>query len=187
MALYRLEIAEHTYSAKNKGCIRGPVAKPVDGRTVFEVEASNAEEAHRLLSKTFRPNDTRPLAGLSYTTTLREKWYEGDPQTRRVMVTTAKGKQRYELPLYLEVGNHSPCGFCWGYCGSGPSQLALAIAMDIFNDVESAIELADAIKTNIIAKTHMDKVFTVRESDIRRIAARMAKAPAKCSTPDLLP
>lgn len=30
----------------------------------------------------------------------------------------------------LEVRNHSPCGFNWGYNGSGPAQLALALLLD---------------------------------------------------------
>ena len=29
----------------------------------------------------------------------------------------------------LKVRNHSPDGFSWGYCGSGPSQLSLAILL----------------------------------------------------------
>lgn len=32
-----------------------------------------------------------------------------------------------ELPLRLDLRNHSPTGFEWGYEGSGPAQLALAI------------------------------------------------------------
>jgi hypothetical protein len=31
------------------------------------------------------------------------------------------------LPLRLDLANHSPTGFAWGYGGSGPAQLALAI------------------------------------------------------------
>lgn len=31
------------------------------------------------------------------------------------------------LPLHLEIYSHSPTGFNWGYYGSGPAQLALAI------------------------------------------------------------
>ena len=37
-----------------------------------------------------------------------------------------------ELPLYLHIRNHSPTGFEWGYGGSGPAQLALAILVDHF-------------------------------------------------------
>lgn len=31
----------------------------------------------------------------------------------------------------LKVRNHSPTGFNWGYGGSGPAQLALALLLDI--------------------------------------------------------
>jgi hypothetical protein len=36
------------------------------------------------------------------------------------------------LPLRLDVHSHSPTGFEWGYCGSGPAQLALALCLDCF-------------------------------------------------------
>lgn len=35
----------------------------------------------------------------------------------------------------LKIRNHSPDGFEWGYGGSGPSQLALAILLDYFSNV----------------------------------------------------
>ncbi len=35
------------------------------------------------------------------------------------------------LPLHLELRNHSPTGFEWGYLGSGPHQLALAILAEV--------------------------------------------------------
>ena len=44
-----------------------------------------------------------------------------------------------------QVVNHSPDGFEWGYTGSGPAQLALAILCDHFehgNDVELGKEIA---------------------------------------------
>lgn len=31
-----------------------------------------------------------------------------------------------------KIRNHSPHGFCWGYGGSGPAQLALAICLELF-------------------------------------------------------
>jgi hypothetical protein len=34
----------------------------------------------------------------------------------------------------LKIINHSPDGFNWSYCGSGPSQLALAILMYAFKN-----------------------------------------------------
>jgi Family of unknown function (DUF6166) len=34
------------------------------------------------------------------------------------------------LDLRLDVANHSPTGFAWGYAGSGPAQTALALLCD---------------------------------------------------------
>ena len=38
------------------------------------------------------------------------------------------------LPLRLDLWNHSPTGFEWGYNGSGAAQLALAITSDAVGD-----------------------------------------------------
>ncbi len=48
----------------------------------------------------------------------------------------------HELPLHTEVRNHSPSGFAWGYAGSGPSQLSLAILMDHFRRWRAAMDFA---------------------------------------------
>jgi len=36
----------------------------------------------------------------------------------------------YELPMRLDLVNHSPSGFEWSYGGSGPAQLALTLLAD---------------------------------------------------------
>lgn len=36
----------------------------------------------------------------------------------------------------LAIRNHSPDGFNWGYCGSGPAQLALAIILKLTGKTE---------------------------------------------------
>ena len=41
---------------------------------------------------------------------------------------------RIELNPRLDLRNHSPSGFEWGYEGSGPAQLALAILAYEFDD-----------------------------------------------------
>ena len=52
------------------------------------------------------------------------KTYEGSRQGYAVIVTVNGRPLNPRLDLY----NHSPTGFEWGYCGSGPAQLALAIS-----------------------------------------------------------
>ena len=49
-----------------------------------------------------------------------------------------------------EVYNHSPDGFNWGYGGSGPSQLALAISLE-FYDKEKALKIYQELKWRCIA------------------------------------
>lgn len=47
------------------------------------------------------------------------------------------------------VFNHSPDGFAWGYSGSGPAQLALAVLLE-FTDAETAQLLHQYFKTQFI-------------------------------------
>lgn len=51
----------------------------------------------------------------------------------------------------LKVYNHSPTGFEFGYGGSGPAQLALAILLDFTNDKDLSIKLYQDFKWQMIA------------------------------------
>jgi len=70
----------------------------------------------------------------------------GYMESREVFID---GKQL--LPAESQkVYNHSPDGFNWGYYGSGPSQLALAILLE-FTDKETARSLYQEFKQEIVA------------------------------------
>lgn len=47
--------------------------------------------------------------------------------------------------------NHSPDGFEWGYAGSGPAQLALAMLLDYTGDVATALRYYQPFKAEVIA------------------------------------
>ena len=49
------------------------------------------------------------------------------------------------------VKNHSPDGFNWGYLGSGPAQLALAILLEVTNDEAKALAHYQDFKFQLIA------------------------------------
>ena len=51
----------------------------------------------------------------------------------------------------LNLRNHSPTGFDWGYCGSGPAQLALAILAHHCESDEEALDLYQRFKWSVIA------------------------------------
>jgi hypothetical protein len=46
---------------------------------------------------------------------------------------------RRSLPLHLEAMSYSPTGFEWGYGGSGPALLALALLLDAVGDENLAL------------------------------------------------
>lgn len=59
-----------------------------------------------------------------------------------------KGQTR-TLPHRLDLRSHSPTGFAWGYLGSGPAQLALAILCDVYDD-ETALAHYQRFKEVVI-------------------------------------
>jgi uncharacterized protein DUF6166 len=74
-------------------------------------------------------------------------WHEraGRYETTGAFVTvTRSGRTKLLDPRY-DIRNHSPTGFTWGYAGSGPAQLALAILADYFGDKPGGKALADAL------------------------------------------
>lgn len=68
------------------------------------------------------------------------------------------------LPLEpsLKLRNHSPTGFAWGYLGSGPAQLALAILLDHTSDEDLSLRYYQDFKTHVIASV----AFESRDWDI---------------------
>ncbi len=51
----------------------------------------------------------------------------------------------------LDIRRHSPAGFEWGYAGSGPAQLALAILADHLQDRHRAERLYQDYKRLVVA------------------------------------
>jgi len=50
-----------------------------------------------------------------------------------------------------EIYNHSPDGFSWGYRGSGPAQLALALLLDATGNKDLALGYHQEFKEDFIA------------------------------------
>lgn len=49
-----------------------------------------------------------------------------------------------------DLRNHSPCGPNWGYGGSGPTQLALALAADALDDDAAALAVYQRLKVRLV-------------------------------------
>lgn len=78
------------------------------------------------------------------------------------------------LPPRFDVFEHSPCGFAWGYTGSGPSQLALAILCDHLRDIEKAKRIYQDFKMAVIARLPIDQGFRLTPEDIDLALAKLA-------------
>ena len=87
-----------------------------------------------VIGKRMRRHIAEPCDGWASLT--REVWYDGallDPVES------------------LTVYDHSPSGFEWAYSGSGPAQLALALALRICADPEEAQRCSFTLKETFIA------------------------------------
>lgn len=74
------------------------------------------------------------------------KMIYGDNLTGKVWF----GGKEVDPSRSLRLENKSPSGFSWGYHGSGPAQLALAILLEI-TDENTALALYQKFKSDIIA------------------------------------
>ena len=115
---------------------------------------------------------------------LRESKYRGERTADgecRVWIESTHGAgktvERSELPLHLEIRSHSPTGFAWGYGGSGPAQLALALLMDALADREMAERHYQEFKRAHVA-TWKDQ-WSITAEEIRFFVLRQATKEPK--------
>src|SRR5262249_20719564 len=88
------------------------------------------------------------------------------------VIDTASPTGGYPLPPRHDLRNHSPDGFNWGYAGSGPAQLALALLADALGDDEKAQRHYQDFKFKVIGRLADDK-WELSEEDIRQTVAEL--------------
>ena len=66
--------------------------------------------------------------------------------------------EELDIAPSLKLKRHSPGGFQWGYCGSGPAQLALAVLQKLFGN-KAALAIYQDFKQNVIARIENGKNF----------------------------
>lgn len=81
-------------------------------------------------------------------------------------VVTVKPEGR-PLPLRLDLVNHSPTGFEWGYAGSGPAQLALALLAHATGNDEQAVAHHQAFKFAFVANWPRSQGWKITASEVR--------------------
>jgi len=74
--------------------------------------------------------------------------------------------------------NHSPDGFEWGYEGSGPAQLALALLLDCLGDEDEALEHYQAFKRAHLAPLGRDEAWEITSAQVEEFLRARQNAPA---------
>lgn len=82
------------------------------------------------------------------------------------------GKEPRPLDPRLDLKNHSPTGFEWGYAGSGPAQLANALAADVLGDDERARDVYQDLKFKLVARLDGD-AWSLTEAEVRNQIAEL--------------
>jgi len=75
-----------------------------------------------------------------------------------------------------ELWNHSPDGFNWGYGGSGPAQLALAMLYEITGDQDFSIHMHQDVKFGLVGKLE-GNCWARSEEDVLKAALAVARTP----------
>lgn len=70
----------------------------------------------------------------------------------------------------LLLSNHSPTGFEWGYYGSGPAQLSLAILLHVTGDPFDSLHFYQRFKREFVST--WGKRWSIREEAIRTWLAK---------------
>ncbi len=96
------------------------------------------------------------------------KVYRGERGLTWVAVVVSDEDDVQLLPLRRDLRDHSPDGFNWGYGGSGPSQLALALCADALGDDERALCVYQDFKWRFVAPLEGQR-FEVSAAEVVRL------------------
>lgn len=80
-----------------------------------------------------------------------------------------------------DLRNHSPAGFAWGYSGSGPAQLALALACDVLADDDRAMRLYHGLKFSFVGRLPIGQAWGPVSDDELRL--ELAEVEANDAAP----
>ena len=100
-----------------------------------------------------------------------EKRYEGRREGYAVIVRV-NGRR---LNPRQDLWNHSPDGFEWGYGGSGPAQLALAILANHCGNDEQALNFYQRFKWAVVAELP-GRGWTLTSRDIDQLIKNVQEA-----------
>lgn len=128
------------------------------GNPAAQKDAADQEARYRIPSETSDPNSIGKIIGV-----------RGEMQGNLVYLDGAW----LDPAPSIKLRNHSPDGFEWGYGGSGPSQLALAICLKLL-DQEDALRIYQQFKFKVVAGLPKDG-FELDLLEVQEIVSTLAE------------
>jgi hypothetical protein len=108
------------------------------------------------------------------------KTYRGEtPFGRRDVSVHLPTGRFYPLNPRSDLVNHSPDGFNWGYGGSGPAQLSLALLADAYGDKDVALRLYQQFKWVVVARLPQERGWRLSQEEIFRAVDKIEKRQAR--------
>lgn len=89
--------------------------------------------------------------------------FDSEPMTAVCVVHVVEGETRRPLAPRQDIRNHSPTGFEWGYGGSGPAQLALALVADCCGEEFAEPRIYQRVKRIVARLPHDGWVLTEQQ------------------------
>lgn len=83
-----------------------------------------------------------------------------------VCVDRGDGPKILDKEPSLELADHSPDGFSWGYMGSGAAQLALALLFDVTGDRHRSMAAYQDFKDAYVAQWPRDGSWVIDHAEI---------------------
>lgn len=110
------------------------------------------------------------------------KVYHGRRTDTGSAVVVTDGADARLLDPRFDLRSHSPTGFEWGYAGSGPAQLALALTADALGDDDRARRVYQAFKFKVVATLTADR-WRLTEDEVLSAVAEVERVMAKVAVP----
>ena len=98
--------------------------------------------------------------------------YPRSQTVHRIADKPDNGRHTSKLNPRFDLMNHSPTGFAWGYYGSGPAQLALALVADATGDDALAMRTYQRFKAEVVAHIEGDQ-WEMTAADIAERARKI--------------
>ncbi|MFO0851856.1 MAG: DUF6166 domain-containing protein [Gemmataceae bacterium] len=108
--------------------------------------------------------------------------YRGRRTAAGTVVTVEDESGQRPLAPRHDLRRHSPAGFEWGYAGSGPAQLALALTADALGDDDRARRVYQAFKFKVVGPLAAD-TWTLTDGQVRAAVADVERVMAKVADP----